>query len=333
MKKTHHRFIRVFAALWILLIAFFVININTGYTKLSFFDTLRILFGGGDIKESLVLFDFRLVRIVIAMLVGAGLAVSGGIFQTLSKNELASPDFFGVNAGAGFAVLLFTFLSDEMGSIFIIPAVSLVGAFITATIVYALAYQKDRPISPLRMTLIGISVKAGIDALDMIFTIRLSAEKYNQVNTWLIGSVYGNSWKHVLILLPWIVILIPFLIYKSRELNILRLSEGTAIGLGTDLKKARFLYLALATILAAVSVSVGGAIGFVGLISGNLARRLVGPNHEYSIPVTALVGANLLLISDWIARTVIAPNELLLGLVVAILGAPYFLYILLGSRR
>lgn len=332
-KKNFYRFLRVLLCLSTLMLICFMISINTGYTNLSFKDTTRILFGAGDGKESLIVFDFRLVRIVIAILVGAGLAVSGGIFQTLSKNELASPDFLGVNAGAGFAVLLFTLLYDGASGLFAIPIVSLCGATVAAILVYALAYQKDRPISSFRMTLIGISLKTGIDALDMIFTIRLSAEKYNQVNTWLIGSVYGNSMRHVFVLLPWICIIIPFLIYKSGELNLLRLSEGTAIGLGTELKKARFLYMALATILAAVCVSIGGAIGFVGLVSGNLARRLVGPNHEYSMPITALIGANLLLLSDLIARTIIAPNELLLGLVVSIIGAPYFLYILLKSRR
>ncbi|MDO5346826.1 MAG: iron chelate uptake ABC transporter family permease subunit, partial [Lachnospiraceae bacterium] len=131
---------------------------------------------------------------------------------------------------------------------------------------------------------------------------------------------------------PWLVIIIPFLIYHSRDLNLLRLSDGVAIGLGSPLKRNRFLYLMLAVALAAACVSVGGAIGFVGLICPHLACKLVGPNHQYCIPVSAATGAILLLAADLVARTVIAPGEMLLGIVVSLIGAPYFLYILLTSK-
>lgn len=327
------RFVTVVLSLCILLVFAFLLAINAGFTDMSFADVVRVLFGGGSEREVLVLFDFRLVRVVLAILVGAGLGVSGGIFQTISKNELASPDFLGVNAGAGLAVLLFTLTFNGKQHILALPVVALIGASITATLVYILANQRDRPLSPLRMTLIGIAIKSGIDAMDILFTTRLSAEKFNVVNTWLIGSVYGNSWSHVIVLAPWVIGIIAFLVYRSRELNTLRLSDGTAIGLGTDLKKSRFLYLMLAVVLAAVCVAIGGAIGFVGLVSANLARRIVGPNHQYSIVVSALAGANLILISDWIARIIVAPKELILGLVVSIIGAPYFLYILLKEKK
>lgn len=328
------RFSKIIILMMALLLILCFISINTGYTQLSVSDVIRILMGGGSEEEKLILYDFRLVRIVLAMLVGAGLSVSGTIFQTISKNALASPDLLGVNAGAGIAVLLFTFYepADKAFGIFVLPFVSLVGALITALLIYFLAHQKDRAISPIRLILVGISITSGINALDLILTVKLSPEQYNTVNTWMIGSVYGNSWNHVLALLPWLVIIIPIFIYNSKALNLLRLSDGVAIGLGSEVKRSRFIYLMLAVALAASCVAVGGAIGFVGLICPHLARKLVGPNHQYSIPVAALTGTILLLSADLVARTIIAPNEMLLGIVVALIGAPYFLYILVTSK-
>lgn len=328
------RFSKIIISMIVLLIILCFISINAGYTDLSVSDIIRVLLGRGSKEENLILYDFRLVRIILSILIGAGLSVSGVIFQTISKNALASPDLLGVNAGAGIAVLLFTFYepADKAFGIFVLPFVSLVGALITALLIYFLAHQRDRAISPIRLILIGISITSGINALDLILTVKLSAEQYNTVNTWMIGSVYGNSWSHVLAILPWLIIIIPIFIYSSKELNLLRLSDGVAIGLGSIIKRSRFIYLMLAVALAASCVAMGGAIGFVGLICPHLARKLVGPNHQYSIPVAAIIGAILLLSADLVARTIIAPNEMLLGIVVSLIGAPYFLYILVTSK-
>ncbi len=286
------RFSKIIISMIVLLIILCFISINAGYTDLSVSDIIRVLLGRGSKEENLILYDFRLVRIILSILIGAGLSVSGVIFQTISKNALASPDLLGVNAGAGIAVLLFTFYepADKAFGIFVLPFVSLVGALITALLIYFLAHQRDRAISPIRLILIGISITSGINALDLILTVKLSPEQYNTVNTWMIGSVYGNSWSHVLAILPWLIIIIPIFIYSSKELNLLRLSDGVAIGLGSIIKRSRFIYLMLAVALAASCVAMGGAIGFVGLICPHLARKLVGPNHQYSIPVAALIG-------------------------------------------
>lgn len=332
--RKKRRFILLIVIMLFLLSLIFFFSLNTGYTDLTPADVLRILLGNGTEEENLVVFDFRLVRIILAMLIGAGLSVSGVIFQTISKNALASPDLLGVSAGAGIAVMLYIFLSPDIKSVgvFALPFVALIGAVIAAILIYSLAHQKGQAISPMRMVLIGISITSGINAADMIIAVKLTPEKYNLVNTWMIGSVYGNNWKHVIVLLPWIFIIIPFLIYQSRELNLLRLSDGVAIGLGSPLKRSRLLFLMLAVALAAACVSVGGTIGFVGLICPHLSRRLIGPNHQYSLPIAALIGAILLVAADCVSRIVIAPNEMLLGIVVALIGAPYFLYLLLTSK-
>lgn len=334
-RKQARRFRGMVALMLCLLLGLTFISMNTGYTGLSVQDVVRILFGGGTAEERLILFDFRLVRIVLAMLIGAGLSVSGTVFQTISKNALASPDLLGVSAGAGIAVLIYTFYMPEKQAegIFALPFVALAGALLAAMLIYALAHRKDQAISPMRMVLIGISVTAGINAADMIFTTRLSPEKFSTVNTWMIGSVYGNTWAHVLTLLPWLVIIVPIFLYRARDLDLLRLSDGVAIGLGSPLKRHRLIYLMLAVALAAACVAIGGTIGFVGLICPHIARKLAGPRHAYCLPAAALTGAIMLLLADLVARTVIAPSELLLGIVVSLVGAPYFLYILIAEKQ
>lgn len=334
-QQQSRRFRHRMLALSLILALLVILSMTAGFTDLSLRDVFRILSGGGSEDETLILFDFRLVRIVLAILVGAGLSVSGAVFQTISHNDLASPDLLGISAGAGIAVLVYILFSDSSKAegVFVMPFVALAGAMCAAVLIYSLAHQKDQPISPMRLVLIGVSVTSGINAADILFTSRLSPEKFNVVHTWMIGSVYGNTWRHVLALLPWVAVIIPFLIYHSNALNLLRLSDGVAIGLGSPLQKNRLRFLMLAVALAAACVSVGGTIGFVGLICPHLAKKLVGPNHQYSLPVAALTGAILLLLADLVARTVIAPREMLLGIVVSLVGAPYFLYILLTSKN
>lgn len=333
--RQEQRIRRRFFLMCLLLAVMVLGSLRAGFTSLTMGDVFRVLTGGGTREENLILFDFRMVRIVLAVLVGAGLSVSGTVFQTISKNPLASPDLLGVSAGAGMAVMLYTLLEPEGqgGNVFLLPVVSLGGALLTSVLIYGIAHRKGEAVSPIRMVLIGVSVTAGINAADILIAVRLSPEKFHLVNTWMIGSVYGNSWKHVLALLPWILILVPALLVQSRELDLLHLKDEVAIGLGAALKRSRLIYLMMAAALAAACVSVGGAIGFVGLICPHLAAKLTGAGHRHRIPAAALLGAILLLGADWIARTVIAPDEMLLGIVVSLVGAPYFLYILLGAGK
>lgn len=335
MEIQNKRFRRVLLLLFAVLALIFFFSLTAGLTDLSLRDIFRILFGGGSKEERLILFNYRMIRILVALLVGAGLSVSGLIFQTISKNSLASPDLLGVSAGAGLAILLVSYFYKGASAfgVFVLPLFSTVGALAAALLIYTLASRKEQYLSPVRLILMGIAVSSGIHSLDMIVSIRLSPEQYNRVNTWMIGSVFGNTWVHVLVLVIWLAVILPIIFYHARELNLLRLSDGVAIGLGSDLKRGRLVFLSLAVMLAAACVSVGGTIGFVGLVCPHLARKMVGPNHKLSLPIAALLGALLLMLADLIARTVIAPRELLLGIVVSLVGAPYFLYILLTSKK
>jgi iron complex transport system permease protein len=307
---------------------------DTGLIRLTPSEVLSTLLGQGSDEQKLILFDFRLPRIVIALLIGMGLAVSGTILQGITRNELADPGIMGINAGAGLAVLLFFayYPTNQVAPALFVPIIAFIGGILAAILIYVLAHKKEDGVSPMRLVLMGIAVAAGISAAMFAISIRLSAFTFNFVTIWLAGSIWATSWKHVFVLLPWIVILIPFAIYRSRTLDVIQLNEHVAVGLGTSLTRDRLVFLVVAVALAASCVAIGGTIGFVGLVAPHLARRLVGPKHQYLTFTSALLGGLLVLVSDTLARLVIQPSEVPTGIIVALVGAPYFLYLLLKSK-
>ncbi|MEG0384376.1 MAG: iron ABC transporter permease [Solibacillus sp.] len=328
--KSMRKNLFIIGILCLLIVIVFMISMNTGFIRLSPLEVIQTLFGSGTEKQHLILFEFRLPRIIIAVLVGMGLAVSGCVLQGISQNALADPGILGINAGAGLAVMLFIsfFPSTTAVPVFLLPILAFTGAGITAIIIYALSYKRNEGISPMRLILTGVAIAAGISSAMIVLTLRLSPDNYQFVATWLAGSIWGSNWKFVLSLLPWIVVLIPFIFSKARVLNVLNLGDLTATGLGASIEKERRVLLAAAVGLAGASVSISGGIGFVGLIGPHLARQLVGSRHQYVIPTAALTGGLLVLIADTIGRWILQPSEIPAGIVVAVIGAPYFLYLL-----
>lgn len=333
-RKDKKRKIITLSVLAALIVLVFLISMNTGVIRLSPLEVIKTLFGGGTDKQELVLFEFRLPRIVISLLIGAGLAISGCVMQGISRNELADPGILGINAGAGLMVMLFIsfFPSTTAAPVYLLPVLALIGASLTAALICVLAYKKNQGFKPTGLLLTGIAVAAGISAAMIVLTLRLSPEKYQFVATWLAGSIWGSSWKFVLALLPWILVLLPFVMYKAQVMNVLNLGEPTATGLGASVTREQLKLLAAAVGLAASCVAVSGGIGFVGLIAPHLSRRLVGAKHQLLLPVTALVGALLVITADTLGRWIIQPSEIPTGIVVAVIGAPYFLYLLSRSR-
>lgn len=275
-----------------------------------------------------------MVRSILAVLIGMGLAVSGAVFQTISKNELASPSLLGVNAGAALAVMLLIYGSSSATGLGIWqqPLAAVVGGALAAALVFFLSHRRGRMTSTYNLVLNGIAVTAGLHALQILLLVSLDPTRFQQVNTWLIGSIFGNSWTHVDILFFIVLAGLLFLLANHETLDLLALREETALGLGLRVNRTRFVLLMAAVVLASSCVAVGGSIGFVGLICPHIARRLVGVAHCRYLPVTALLGGILLVAADYTARIIIAPDEMLVGLVVSLIGAPYFLYILLRSK-
>ncbi|EGO62513.1 FecCD family ABC transporter permease [Acetonema longum] len=320
---------------FLLLILSFIISMNTGYSQLSPLDTLRTLFGGGSARENLILFGFRLPRIVISILVGTGLALSGCIIQSVSRNALADPGLLGINAGAGLTVILFVLFcrSQSILSVFTLPFLALIGAGLTAILIYSLAYKRQTGLAPIRLILTGVAVQAGISALTTVLVVKLDDTQFDFVAAWQAGSIWGSNWKFVLALLPWLLLLIPYVLSKARVLDVLSLGDDIACGLGASVEKERRRLLAAAVALAASCVAVSGSINFVGLIAPHLARQLVGPGHRVLLSACALAGAFLVSAADTIARVIVQPFEIPTGIMVAMVGAPYFLYLLTRSKQ
>ena len=332
MKNRHY--IATFVILAALLLGLFFLHLQAGLHYFTKEHLLAILFFGGTPEERLTVFDFRMVRSILAVLIGMGLAVSGAVFQTISKNELASPSLLGVNAGAALAVMLLIYGSSSATGLGIWqqPLAAVVGGALAAALVFFLSHRRGRMTSTYNLVLNGIAVTAGLHALQILLLVSLDPTRFQQVNTWLIGSIFGNSWTHVDILFFIVLAGLLFLLANHETLDLLALREETALGLGLRVNRTRFVLLMAAVVLASSCVAIGGSIGFVGLICPHIARRLVGVAHCRYLPVTALLGGILLVAADYTARIIIAPDEMLVGLVVSLIGAPYFLYILLRSK-
>lgn len=279
---------------------------------------------------NLVVFTFRLPRILVAFLVGAALATSGAIMQGITRNPLADPYLLGVSGGAGLvAVAVIVWLNVPTS---VLPLAAFGGALITALIIYLLAW-KNGGSTPMRLILIGVAVAAIIGAATSVMLLFGNINQVQQAYVWLTGSVYGSTWEHVQVLGGWLLVLLPVAFLSARWLNTLNLGDDTARGLGVQVERQRVILLVVSVALAAGAVAVSGTIGFVGLVAPHATRRLVGPSHEGLLPVTALFGGTLLVLADLIGRWVISPSELPIGIVTAIIGAPYFLYLLYRGRH
>nr|WP_307392581.1 iron ABC transporter permease [Bacillus horti] len=336
MKQKSKNPVLIMVTLFVLIVITFFISLNLGVIRIPPIDVLKTFLGQGTDRDQLVLFDFRLPRMVISILIGAGLAVSGVILQGISRNGLADPGILGINAGAGLAVVLFIYFFQGsltgLGtlSIFIMPFFALAGATLAAVLIYVLAWKDG--VTPVRLILVGIGINAAFGAALIIFQLKMNPRDFMQATIWLAGSIWGTNWKFVFATLPWILILIPITLLKARYLNVLNLGDQTATGLGTAVEKERRTLLLLAVALAGSCVAVGGGISFLGLVAPHLARRLVGPKHQLLIPTAVLVGALLLLAADAIAKNLLSPAEIPVGIVVSVLGAPYFIYLLMKAN-
>ncbi len=333
LRKKTNKMLRLMGILVILLAVFFIISMNLGASRLSPIEIARTLLGAGTARQSLILFEFRLPRIVMAILIGAGLAVSGAILQGISRNPLADPGILGINAGAGLGVVVFMmFFTQAAGkSIYLMPIVALVGGFAAATLIYLFSIKRGS-VSPIRMILVGIGMGLLFNALILLILLRMDYRQYMKASIWMTGSIWGTDWRFVVALLPWILILLPYAYIKSSILNVMNLGEENATGLGMRIERERLLLSATAVALASSCVAIGGGISFVGLVAPHLSRQLVGPRHQHLLPITALLGALLLLVADILARQLLAPMELPVGITIAVIGAPYFLYLLVKSN-
>lgn len=314
-----------------LIIGTAIISMGLGSAALSYDRLVPTFLGDGTFKEEFVLFSIRLPRLIITLLAGMALALSGAILQGITQNDLADPGIIGINSGAGVAVtIFFLFFPIETGLIvYMLPLVAFLGAIITVCLIYLFSYNRDSGLQPVKLVLVGIGFSMALSGAMIVLISSAEHEKVDFIAKWLAGNIWGTDWPFIWALLPWLVILIPFTLYKANRLNLLGLSEPVAIGVGVSIEKERIILLLTAVALAASAVSVTGGISFIGLMAPHIAKALVGPRNQLFIPLAILIGGWLLLFADTIGRNLIEPSGVPAGIMVALIGAPYFMYLLL----
>ena len=329
--RLDRRALPVLLVLLFLLLAVAVLSVSYGEYRIAPLDVVRATLGleTGNEDHRLVVRLFRLPRIVLAALVGAALAVSGAILQGITYNPLADPGILGISSGAALAAVSLLIYFTAVPAL-LLPWAAFGGALLTAALIYLLAWRGGS--SPLRLILIGIGFAAAAQALTTLLVVFGDINDVQRAFVWLSGSVYGRGWADVRVLALWLAVLLPVTFLSARQLNTLSLGDESATGLGVGLERTRAFLILLSVALAAGAVAAAGTVGFVGLVAPHITRRLVGPGHEGLLPASALTGALLVVTADLIGRTVIAPSQLPAGLVTAVIGAPYFMYLLWRYR-
>jgi iron complex transport system permease protein len=325
------RAVAVMVALGFVALAGVVANVGYGEYPISPLDVVRTVLGveSEDGNYSFIVNTLRLPRALVAVLVGAALAISGAILQGLTRNALAAPDIVGVNAGAGLAAVTLIVVLPSVPAA-LIPPVAFVGALVVAVLLYVLAWKGNS--SPIRLILVGIGLGAVATALTTVMIVFGDIYQVSRALIWLTGSVYGRSWDQIWPLLPWLIIFVPLAFLYSRHLNALNLGDDVAKGLGARVELLRGVLLLTSVALAASAVATAGAIGFVGLMAPHIARMLVGPSHGGLLPVSAMTGGALVVLADLLGRALFAPTEIPCGIITSAVGAPFFLYLLYRSR-
>lgn len=308
--------------LWLSLIA----SITSGAADIAFKDIYQAFTAFDGSVNHLIIRTVRLPRSLIAMLVGASLAVAGAIMQGLTRNPLADPGILGVNAGAALAVVVGTFIFGS-SSLTVYAWYAFAGATISAVSVYLLGSLGRGGLTPFNLTIAGAALTAFISSITSGILI-LSQRTLEEIRFWLAGSVAGRDMNLLLQVLPYICVGLISAIALSKQITILSLGEDTARSLGQSTGLIKILAAISIILLAGASVAIAGPIGFIGLIVPHLVRFLVGVDYRWILPYSAILGAIILLIADLCGRLIIQPSELPVGLVMPLIGAPCFIYLI-----
>lgn len=328
MKKQSKQLL-VPAALLIAVAAGVLLSINSGYSQIPYQDVIESLMYPGSPDASVILLQIRLPRIILAVLCGMGLALSGCILQAVTENPLADPGILGINAGAGFAVMLFLtfFPSLHISAMAYQPIFAMMGGLSATGILYGFS-KRNGKVRPSYLLLGGIGVSAGFSSIMLIMASDMENSSYQLVARWLAGNIWGSSWHQVKVLIPYLLLLIPFLLTRVNILDLLLLGEETSLALGVRVEQERRILLVAAVALAASCISVSGGIGFIGLVAPHIAKKFAGVRHRVLLPASMLIGGLLLLMADTMGRSLFQPIEIPVGIVISVLAAPYFLYLL-----
>ncbi|PCF45419.1 FecCD family ABC transporter permease [Staphylococcus delphini] len=311
---------RRYSFIIVLLIVGAILSLSAGAVWISPMTVIKEVWSG----DNFILNEFRVPRMLLGILVGAALAISGAVIQGVIRNPLASPDVIGITKGASLAAVI-VIIVFPTAPLFVLPVASFIGALVISLILSLLISWKG--IKGSQLALIGMAIGAVAMALVQYLLIRNPMEA-NIALVWLTGSLFGRSMDHVLTILPWLIVAIPVIFLYARKLDILHLGEEVATALGTPVQRTKMILLFASVMLAGAAISVVGGLSFLGLIAPHIARSLVGHQHRHIVAMSGLVGALLMVIADGLARIIAPPIDIPVGVLIAIIGAPYFLYVL-----
>ncbi|RBO80272.1 FecCD family ABC transporter permease [Marinomonas aquiplantarum] len=305
-------------------------SLSVGEEFIPFTQVILALSGHSDSKIQLVIEILRLPRVLMAAMVGAALASSGLVLQSMIRNPLASPDIIGITGGASAAAVCFlSFFASAFGLVWL-PFFAIVGALLAALLIYGLAWNSG--VTPMRLVLVGIGVSSAMGAVTTFVIAASPLATSITAYIWLTGSVYGASWADVKALLPWLCVSWPLAFYLARRVNTQELGDHIATGLGISVQRLRVVVLFLSVLMAAPAIAYAGAVGFVGLIAPHIARRLVIRSFAFLLPMSAFVGACLVMLADLCGRLLFQPLDVPAGVFVSAIGAPFFIYLLYRQR-
>jgi len=337
------RAVQAIALLAILLVATIAFSLTSGASDASFGAVVRDLLSGSEaeaisVRDRVVIYDIRLPRVVTGVLVGAGLAVSGAVLQGLFRNPLADPALVGISAGSGLGaaatiVLGGTLLGPltAMLGTFALPSIAFIGGLATTALLYRIATRQGRT-SVATMLLAGIELAALAMAVTGVLVFMADDRQIRDMTFWGLGSLAGATWAKTAAAAPFIILSLAASPFLARGLNALALGEATAGHLGIPVQRLKHVSILSVAAAVGASVAISGGIGFVGIVVPHLLRLSIGPDNRYLLPASALLGASLLLLADAVSRTIVAPAELPIGIITAIAGAPFFIWILLRRR-
>jgi iron complex transport system permease protein len=307
----------------VLAAAGFFVSVAKGAITMSVSQVVHILLEPGSDSLSQIIWNIRLPRTIVGALVGMNLALSGAILQAIMRNPLADPHIIGISSGAGLAGITVMILFPHLE--YLVTPVAFIGAMVAATAIYVLAWKNG--IKPVRIILAGVAVSAflsaGISSLLIFYSDRVHGALM-----WMVGGLATRSWPHVNIILPYAILGLILAVAGAHYLNVLQLGDDMARGLGLNVEATRIILTAIASLLAASAVSVAGLLGFVGLIVPHITRLLIGSDYRFLIPGAGILGMAVVTFSDTFARVILAPVELPVGIIMAFVGAPFFLFLL-----
>lgn len=331
--------IRTIIPFMLILLAFtLVLATAVGAVYVPFLKTLKIILknwgiinmGGFSREQELIIFFVRFPRILVAALVGAALGTSGAVMQGMFRNPMADPGIIGVSSGAGLGAVLAITLGLTARNIYFMPAFATAGAIIAAAVIFILSARKGK-IPVLTLILAGIAVSTFLGAITSFLLTIINDYQVRLFLSWTMGGLKDRSWEHVNLVAVEIIVCILILFTFAKDLNILLLGEEEAQSLGLSPSGTRKLLLLIVSITTAMAVSVSGSISFVGLMVPHIIRLIVGPDHRILLPASAVGGSVFLVACDLVSR--VFPAEIGVGIVTSMLGAPYFLYLLIRARR